>query len=87
MNKYIEHIINDLIRDTRMDYDKERIYFPHTPSRLYYSTHLPPTFSPPHRSVFYSYCKERYGLTEEEIGYVWDQYKSIIKDKISKRES
>ncbi len=89
MNKYIEHIINDLVRDTKIDYDQERIYFPHLTL-----SHPPPPFpyslnllhlSP--LSSFSKYCKENYGLTKEEIDYVWDQYRSIIKDKISKRES
>ncbi len=95
MNKYIEHIIKDLVRDTRIDYDQERIpniHFPFFLSlRLVYFHHLPLTHSlllpSLHPNSFSKYCKEKYGLTEDEIDYVWDQYKSIIKDKISKRES
>jgi hypothetical protein len=84
MNRYIEHIINDLVRDTRIDYDQDRIYFPFlSPNSL---IHI---FSHPHFTLlhFSDYCKERYGLTEDEIYYVWDQYTSIIKDKITNRES
>ena len=84
MNRYIEHIINDLVRDTRINYERERIYFPYPTHPVYPSTlsiHsivlLIPTFT--------DYCKDTYGLTEEEIDYVWDQYKSTIKDKITNR--
>jgi len=70
MNRYIEHIINDLVRDTRINYEKGRIYFPF--SLL--------SFIP-----FSKYCKDTYGLTEEEIDYVWNQYKGIIKDKFTNR--
>jgi hypothetical protein len=91
MNRYIEHIINDLVRDTRIDKRMDRIYFPFLfyplpPSKILILT-TSPTSS---RSIllhFSDYCKENYGLTKEEIDYVWDQYKSIIKDKITKRES
>ncbi len=48
---------------------------------------IPFPFFPSPPSLFSKYCKEKYGLTEDEIDYVWDQYKTIIKDKISKRES
>ena len=86
MDRYIEHIINDLVRDTRIDNDQDRIYFPFlsSPSFFLFLPPLPPSSSLLH---FSDYCKERYGLTEEEINYVWDQYKSIIKDKITNRES
>jgi hypothetical protein len=74
MNRYIEHIISDLVRDTKLDFE--------VPDRnLYYSFKKPPYYE-----QFSDYCKENYGLTKEEIDYVWDQYKSIIKDKITNNE-
>ena len=82
MNKYVEHIINDLVRDTRIDYDQDRIYYP--PHFALYLTKPFITLHP--SSSFSNYCKERYGLTQEEIEYVWDQYKIIIKDKIRNNE-
>jgi len=56
------------------------------PSLLFLS--FPPPFStfllssPFLGYTFEKYCKDIYGLTEEEIKYVWKQYKDIIKDKI-----
>jgi hypothetical protein len=32
------------------------------------------------------YCEDTYGLTENEIEYVWDQYTIIMKDKIRNNE-
>ena len=89
MDRYIEHIINDLVRDTRIDYDQDRIYFPfallHLPFDVSTSlfVHNPPIFSPP---LYSDYCKKKYGLTEEEIKYVWRGYVGILKDKITKRK-
>jgi hypothetical protein len=36
-------------------------------------------FSP---SSFLKHCKEVYGLNEQEIEYVWKEYRDIINDKI-----
>jgi hypothetical protein len=79
MNRFIEHIINDLVRDTRINYDREEVHFPFL---SYLSPPIPflSTFIP-----FSKYCKNTYGLTEEEIDYVWNQYKGIIKDKFTNR--
>ena len=86
-NKYIDKVIGSLVRGTKIDYDKEEVYFPffssspllsHLSRFLPSSSHLFPLFS--------KYCRNQFGLTEEEIEYVWEIYKDIIKDKISKRE-
>ncbi len=83
MNKYVEHIINDLVRDTKIDYEKDRIYYPYLPPFILFNRLF--TSSSP-SSLFSKYCKENYGLTEEEIDYVWKEYKKIIKDKIKNNE-
>ena len=88
MNKYVEHIISDLVRDTRIDYEIGRIYFPFSPhSPLFFPPLLSYSSLPLSPISFSKYCKDTFGLTEEEIEYVWDQYRSIIKEKISNRES
>jgi len=78
--KYIDKVIGFLVRGTRIDYEKERIYFSFSPF-------LPLTqlSSPPPLLFLYpfsKYCKNQFGLTEEEIDYVWNEYITIIKDKI-----
>jgi hypothetical protein len=85
MNRYIEHIIKDLVRDTRIDYEIGRIYYPVLPSEIPHSFFFTPYYlpSPSPPTSFLNYCRDTFGLTEEEIKYVWDQYKIIIKDKVS----
>ena len=80
----------DLVRDTIIDYDREGIHFPYYIRPLSFPLPLSPlpdpfyrSSPPPQTHPFYEYCKNTYGLTEEEIKYVWDQYKTIILDKIN----
>ena len=90
--KYLDKVIGSLVRGTDIDYGNNRIYYPYST----YSTTLPsPTSisfsfiwsspSPPY--VFSDYCEYQFGLTDVEIRCVWDEYKDIIKDKISNQES
>ena len=83
MNKYIEHIIKDMVRDTDIDYDNDRIRSPFS------LTSHQPTISlisyiylSPYRPSFSMYCEDTYGLTKTEIEYVWNQYRDIIKDRL-----
>ena len=90
MNRFIEHIINDLVRDTKIDYDREEIHFPFYSRPLSNFSPFDPTPFPPHITHLFStpfskYCKDTYGLIDQEVEYVWDQYKSTIKDKITNR--
>ena len=86
--KYLDKVLDHLVRGTKIDYENERIY-------PYFSLSLPPLLSPFSTfhlsSLFFSslsdYCRNQFGLTDEEIEYVWKEYVEIIKDKISKRES
>jgi hypothetical protein len=77
---YLNKILDYLVEDTIIDYDENEIRSPYTSS-------LHPLFSPLSTLsslpffFFYEYCKETYGLTDEEIDYVWDTYKNIILDK------
>jgi hypothetical protein len=87
-NIYLDKVIEFLVRDTNIDYKNEKIKFPS--SFLCFSSSFlllsPSIFSlpnPPPSLSFSSYCKEVYGLTDQEMEYVWKEYKSIIKDKIN----
>jgi hypothetical protein len=42
---------------------------------------LVPRLSP--TTSFSEYCRDNYGLTDEEIDYVWKEYRIIINEKIS----
>ena len=83
-NIYLDKVIEYIVRDTKIDYDKDEIQFP-----FFYSRFLMSRFSIFSLSVrlklFSEYCKEVYGLTEDEVKYVWNQYKDIILDKITNK--
>jgi len=78
-NKYLNKVIGSLVRSTKMNYEKERIYFSFYP----YPFHFLDSFlSSSLFSSFSKYCKNTFGLTKYEIDYVWNEYIYIIKDKI-----
>ena len=95
MNRYIEHIIKDLIRDSRINYETGSIYYPFKNFDTKYITYtsLPDrnlfysfTFrKPPYYEQFSEYCMVRYGLTDKEISTVWEQYRLIMVDRIENR--
>ena len=79
---FLDKVTKILVEDTIIDYDKGRVQYPFFRHDLYSSIFT--LFHPIYAFVFFSkYCKERYGLTDEEIKYVWDQYKDIMTDKFS----
>ena len=80
--KFLHKVLNQIVRETEMDYEKERAYTPfyYSFSTLSYFT-LSLVFSSP-RSPFTKHCKNVYGLNKEETEYVWEEYRRIIKDKI-----
>ena len=88
-NIYLNKVVEFLVRDTMIDHDKDKIQFPFYLFSSYSltSTPLPLLTSPPTlpSSSFSKYCIDVYGLTDQEIGYVWVKYKSIIKDKITNK--
>ena len=82
--KYLDKVVESLVRSTKVDNDKDEIQFPFH-SFISSSTQLPPLFrclSPPICRSFSEYCKNVYGLTDGEVNYVWEEYKKIILDKV-----
>ena len=80
-NKYLDKVVELLVKYTVINYGKEEIQLP-----FFYSRFLISTFSSLsvvfRFKLFSEYCKEVYGLTDLEIDYVWKEYKDIILDKI-----
>jgi len=78
--KYLDKVIEHLVRGTKIDYENTRITFPFLLSSLpFHYTSFP--WSPLLFSdfiPFYSYCENQFGLTDDEIRYVWKGYKSTI---------
>ena len=77
--KFLDKVVDQIVRETRIDYDEGRIY---TPFQKPYSFSLYPflLFS---FKTFYRHCEEVYGLNYDETEYVWEEYKEIIRDKIN----
>ena len=76
-NNYLDKVVDQIVSETRIDYDKEKLHTPFpdplVSSSIYY---IYPS------SYFSHHCKEVYGLNDDEVNYVWDEYRNIIKDKI-----
>ena len=82
--RYLDKVIEHLVKGTKIDYKKDEIHTPFLslsflPSFLLLSSNLPPPFP---ISSFTKYCKDIYGLTVDEVEYVWKEYRNIINEKI-----
>ena len=73
---YLDKVINRLVNKTRLDYDEKRIYTPFNdiPFINIYAQYF--------ILDFYEHCEHIYGLDDDEMRYVYKQYREIIKDKI-----
>lgn len=96
--KYLDKVLDYIVSRTKIDYDKGEIIFPFTTLPSPYKTHpyfysplsrlttattsLSFLRSFPFSLPFVKYCNGQFGLTEEEIEYVYYRYKKIIEDKI-----
>ena len=81
-NKFLDKVLNQIVRETRIDYDEGRL---HTPFYASFPTHRfvdrdQPIFC---TTTFRTHCREVYGLNKEETIYVWNEYREIIRDKIN----
>ena len=78
--KFLQKVIDQLVYETRIDYDEEIVYIPFFP----FSRSLLSFFSHSffHQSFFNNHCRDVYGLYFYEIEYVWKVYEHIVKDKI-----
>ena len=83
-NKFLHKVVDQIVRETRIDYDRRVIKTPLPPSRPFLLPSPFSSFSYVFPSLSFSdHCKDVYGLNEEETEYVWKVYRGIIKDKIS----
>jgi hypothetical protein len=80
--KYLDKVIEHLVRRTKVDYDEEMLYTPfQKPLSIIQSIYLLVSFN-----TFYRHCEEIYGLNYDETEYVWEEYKEIIRVKINNGE-
>ena len=92
MNKieqYINYVVDDLVKDTEMDYTTQKITTPFIGGdeitfRQFYHIHKAPPY---HLSIHPGYAKliqTKYGAREEELDLIWDTYSNKIKSLIKK---
>ena len=82
--RYLDKVIGSLVRSTKIDYDTETIEFlSHFKLPITSSVFTSELLIYRHPYVFKEYCEITFGLTDDEVGYVWEEYKKIIKDKIN----
>jgi hypothetical protein len=83
--KYIDKVLEHIVNRTKVDYDKGEIIFPFTTRSTPFSLSSFLSFyrSLPFSLPFVKYCNSQFGLTEEEIEYVYHRYVKIIKEKIT----
>ena len=73
IGRYINYIVDDLVRNTDIDYDEKIIKFSFfsAPSSLFFLPSSPYSF-------FSKYLKEMYGARDEEIQIIWDLFRERI---------
>jgi hypothetical protein len=83
---YLNNIVGYIVDDTIIDFGVNQIRFPFSLLRTPFLRFLNLHYSKlNHFPLFSEYCKDNYGLTEDEIDYVWEEYKNIIINKIKNR--
>ena len=86
--KYLDKVVGSLVRGTKINYEKDEIHTPFLLSPFSQHSPLLSTFLIPPLSFssITKYCKDIYGLTVDEVEYVWKEYRNIINDKIENGE-
>jgi len=92
-NNYLDKVVDQIVRETEIDYVNESIYFPfllnlnHRYGQMSTTNLIP--FLNLRKTKYYipfiNHCRDIYGLNDEEILYVSDKYKKIINDKLKEQ--
>ena len=86
--KFLNKVIDQIVSETMVNGETERIKTPFRQLSYSFTLHFQlPSSSSSSTSVLLSsfsrHCKEIYGLDKDEVGYVWDKYVQIFRDKIN----
>ena len=75
--EYVDKVIEQIVSETIIDYGKGRIDSPFT---VFYHSDI----IRQNESTYYfaTHCRDVYGLDDDEVEYVWNEYKKMINDKI-----
>ncbi len=79
---FLDKVVKQLVGETIIDVAQNRISMPQGGSIYTLSGYHTVLFLKIPLYDFFNHCKEVYGLTMNEIHYVWSIYRNIIKDKI-----
>ena len=88
---FLDRVVKLLVDDTEIDYNKGELLFPYRlygsfPIKFRDTKYFPSYFSRDTPKIVKKYCTNNYGLNEEEIDFVWKEYKDSIRDKIKNNE-
>jgi hypothetical protein len=78
-NKFLDKVLDQLVRETTIDYENDRIFTPF--QKPFFFSNI--FFLFVSFKTFYRHCEEIYGLNYDETEYVWEEYKEIIRDKVN----
>ena len=77
--EYLDKVVEQLLRETDIDYEKWRVNYPFFENTTYSFQYTLP-FSGP----FIRYCESIFPLSENEMRYVYEMYVGILNSKIRK---
>ena len=85
--KYINYVVNNLVTQTKIDYDQGKILPPsHFPTHLFSLLPHPNSHYPILTTLFFyyfsKYITERYGIHDNDVDNTWEIYKGKIKEVI-----
>jgi len=75
--KYLDKVVGSIVRGTKIDFKFKRIFSTPFNDNTYPTIYI---------NTFQRYCKSQFGLTEDEILYVFVEWKKKIKEKIGDGE-
>ena len=90
--KFLNKVVDQIISETMVNGETERIKTPFRHLSYSFTLHFQLPYDDSTSgmlqnndilSSFSRHCKEVYGLDNDEVGYVWDKYVQIIRDKIN----
>ena len=87
--KFLDKVIDQIVSETMVNGETERIKTPFRHLSYSFLLHfqLPTNLLASSKtsallSSFSDHCKKVYGLNKDEVGYVWKEYRDIIKDML-----
>jgi hypothetical protein len=77
--KYYNYVVEDIVKNTEIDYDQETIKSPFFPQFIFFKYY---PFSSNILSMFSNHVRKVYGVHSEEIDIIWVLYKKKIQSLI-----